>query len=497
MKISYEWLEKSLVLYIYFNVIIFVWGLKQAIAIPIIILFFYLFSHKYKIKKDSVENYIIIEKRILLLIGIGITIWLIASGIGGFCKQAGDWHKHNAIIHDLITYDWPVIYELPEGGQGLLSYYIFSYLFPSLIGKIAGFRWAEVALLFQSIVGVFLIYLHLCYFLKAQKRHKQILILILLIFFGGLVLPGKAVYGYFRPVDLTSSFHWFSSTTRIQYSSNIVLMRWVFPQCIVPWLATILFLENPDKIEDFAWIGVPVFMYSCFAFVGLLPLYIGMAVYLLLKKRNFISWIKQIFSLQNIYALLCLFPVFFLYIAGNVFQEKPDVTSFFVIDYSENWILYIVFCISNFLIWSLVVVKKEWKNPVFYISNVVLLILPLFWYGAWNDLCMRASIPALFVIAVLFYKFILDFEIRKKRHYIQFLFCICVICVAALPQTEELYENAKFFSLHGRYRADQWGTLSGQLVRDGSNDVTAYNYVAYDCEKSFFIKYMARSTKDR
>lgn len=492
MKISYKRLEIYSILYIYLGVVIFIGGwVRLVISVPCIGIFLYLLYKRYFKEESSFDN-ILIGKTIVFVIILGIFAWLIASGIGGFCRQAGDWHKHNAILHDLITYNWPVQYVLHDNEKAILSYYLLFYLFPALVGKVCGFRLAEIALLIQSAVGIFLIYLHICYFLKLNTGKKQIGVFVLLVIFGGNVLFGRWIYGFIHPEDLSASFHWFSNIVRIQYSSHIVLIRWVFPQCIIPWLVTLMILEKPYKVEDFAWIGIPVFMYSCFAFVGLVPFFVILTFAELYRNRNIIKWVKRIFSIQNIYAFFLISPIFVSYIAGNVFQEKPDVVGFHVINYSGSWSLYIIFCLSNFLIWSVFICKKELNNLKFYIANAVLLCLPLFWYGAWNDLCMRASIPAFFVIAILLYRYILDFEIQKNIHKIPFIFCISMVIFSALPQVKELAKNAQYFSLSGEYRSDDWTTLSGKLVRDGTNDEIAYNYVTYHCEDSFFVQYFAK-----
>lgn len=331
--------------------------------------------------KDSGANRseIFISKKILGIILIAIIVWAVLSGLGGFCKQSGDWSKHNAILRDLITYEWPVYYEV-DGSRALLSYYILFYLFPALIGKIGGgnFFAAEIALLFQCVVGLFILYLHLCHFLRLKEPYKQIAIFLLFLSFGGIVLLGKMMYGVLHPLEIGSSYHWFSNNVRIQYCTNIDLLRYVFPQCIIPWITTILFMENPDRIEDFAWMGIPNFLYSSFAFVGLLPFYIGMAVFILIKDRNFKMWLSSIFSFQNISAVFAVFPVFFIYIYGNIFQGKPDMVNLYINNYSGNWALYIMFCLSNFAIYSLLIWKDERKNIIFYIANGILLILPFF-----------------------------------------------------------------------------------------------------------------------
>ena len=492
VRISYQTLKAVSVLYIYLNVVVFLAGwLRPVLAVPGIFLFGCIFYRNYVKKTSGAEGYIRIEKKILVYAFAGITAWCIASGLGGFCMQAGDWHKHNAILHDLSERQWPVRYEQTEGGSTLLSYYILFYLFPALAGKLGGFRLAEFILLVQGIVGIGLVYLHICRFLKLEDGCRQLLALVLLAAFGGLLLPGEKIYGLIRPEDVGFSYHWFSSSVQIQYSTNMILLRWVFPQCIVPWIATLLMLEDTDGIGDFAWIGVPVFLYSCFAFAGLLPFYLGLGVLSLWKGRDAAGWLKKMCSVQNLYAAGFLFPVFLAYIAGNVFQDKPSDT-LELIDYTGNWSLYILFTLSNFLIWSALLWKKERKNLMFLIANTVLLILPFFRYGSGNDLCMRASIPALFVIAVLFAGMLLGLPRRGRKERQKIRACTAGVCAAAWPSAEELFENAVHISWDGSSRADDWGTLAGQLVRDGTNNAVAYNYAAYDCEDSFFIRYMAK-----
>ena len=263
--------------------------MRLIIAAPCAVIFLYLLYKNYFKIGEVVFDNILIRKSIVSVIVLGILAWLLASGIGGFCKQSGDWHKHNAILHDLITYNWPVRYILDNNENAMLSYYLLFYLFPAFVGKLCGFRCAEIVLFLQSALGIFLIYLHICYYLKLNTEKKQIGVFILLIIFGGNVLLGRWIYGYIHPEDLSLSFHWFSNTVRIQYSSHIVLIRWVFPQCIVPWLVTLMLLENPYKVEEFAWIGIPVFTYSCFAFVGLIPFFVILAFAQLYQNKNIIK----------------------------------------------------------------------------------------------------------------------------------------------------------------------------------------------------------------
>ncbi|WP_027205180.1 hypothetical protein [Butyrivibrio fibrisolvens] len=77
------------------------------------------------------------------------------SGIGGFVWQRTDFHARNALLHDLIDYSWPVIY---ESGSGLV-YYLTFFLIPALVGKVLGFKAAEVVLYIISVAGVIIVFL--------------------------------------------------------------------------------------------------------------------------------------------------------------------------------------------------------------------------------------------------------------------------------------------------------------------------------------------------
>ena len=78
---------------------------------------------------------------------------LIQSGVGGFGPQDMDWHKHNAVLMDLIRSPWPVVYEA-DGDRMALVYYVAYYLPAAVAGKLAGWRAANLALLAWTWIGL-------------------------------------------------------------------------------------------------------------------------------------------------------------------------------------------------------------------------------------------------------------------------------------------------------------------------------------------------------
>ncbi|WP_313568877.1 hypothetical protein [Acetoanaerobium noterae] len=98
------------------------------------------------------------NKNITIISIIVLFLWISLSGIGGFGFQNSDYDKHNAILRDLINYSWPVHYKLING-SGLLIYYIGYYLPSALVGKILGWKVANIFIFIWSFIGLLISYL--------------------------------------------------------------------------------------------------------------------------------------------------------------------------------------------------------------------------------------------------------------------------------------------------------------------------------------------------
>ena len=97
--------------FIVLPIIIFAFGfLKIIYAIPFSVLISYCYYKVCKTEKLD-ENETIFTKKELIISIIAILIWLIFSGIGNFSYQNEDWHVRNAVLRDLINYDWPIVFE--------------------------------------------------------------------------------------------------------------------------------------------------------------------------------------------------------------------------------------------------------------------------------------------------------------------------------------------------------------------------------------------------
>lgn len=79
---------------------------------------------------------------------------------------------------------------------------------------------------------------------QREKCRELLLVGITMILFSTFSEQALQLYKQLLPADAGSTFHWISKTMKIQYSSNIILLRWVFVQAVSAWLAvTMLLLE--------------------------------------------------------------------------------------------------------------------------------------------------------------------------------------------------------------------------------------------------------------
>lgn len=445
--------------------------------------------------KAGADDKVHLSKGTLLMGAALILFFVWHTGIGAFTGQAGDWAKHNAVMHDLIEKDWPVMYRTAYG-ESMLSYYTGFYLCPALAGKAFGsFRAAEWMQYAMAAIGIFLLWLLLIRIGKVKKGKWQLLCLALLFFFGGLLPLGQAVCGSIYPENFPFGSHeWMNpETVRIQYTSNWSLLKWVPEQAIVPWLATSLLLLKPWKTENYMLIGFPVIWYSGFAMIGLAALMLPLYLYDGVKS----GWkrLGKAFSISNLlFAVLSGIPV--LYFWGNISGEKPEYLGFHWLDYGGKPGFYILFCFFMFGFYAILLFKENRKNIVYWISVTALLIYPRFAMGLYNDFTMRASIPALFMLLALILRFFSEGngQEQDKNVVIRKTLLAAGLVVGMIYPLMNLRESIVKNQIGAVYRTES--SMSLEPLADPSDgeipDDFKYNYYTYHLEKDIFYQYLAK-----
>ena len=422
------------------------------------------------------------------IISVCLLIVGMIAGWGGWMPQAWDWVKHNALLADLIQYDWPVYYK-EAASPSMLTYYIGQYIIPALAGKLTGsFRVAEIMMYLWGEIGFFLIAFQLFKILNASTFYKQFGTIVILVVFSGCLILSRKLFQLFSGVTETDN-HWMINTDgcQLQYRSNFVSLRWIMPQSLAVWLTITLWWTRRKSVGIYIPLMMPTLLFGALPFLGLAVMAIICAVYeAVLQKTSFKEFIRNVFSLPNILNLLATGIPLLLYFSGIVLSEKNPSVGFSV-QHVGFW-LYVIFCLGHFGLYALLSSKRHLKNGMFISAVILLLVLPFFRMGYYNDFVMSTSIPALFVIMIC----VMDTVFDKPKSLLAGALYLCLAIGALYPAKE-----MAFVVIHNNYTALDHDVSEPSLIR--FSDLASwelswkYNYFTYDVDNNLFIDYIAKT----
>jgi hypothetical protein len=414
--------------------------------------------------------------------------WASLSGTGGHSYMNWDHLKHEGILKDLVFNMWPVRYELPDKTVGL-NYYVAFYLLPAIGGKALGWNAANHLLFGYAFLGAFL---SLLWFMVLAGRFS-IVLAVLFVFFSGQDIAGYLIHNGRIPAESTEMLDWWAWGL-CQYSSNTTMLCWVPQQAIAGWLATALVMHSAIQLRSshsilFFWSLTA--LWSPFVTIGLLP-FVGLGF---CATRG-----ESALSFQNFGAAPAVLLIVMLYFMSNVHHA----TSGFIWNapnLPQHWpLLLLLFYMIEFgafaaLSFSLQrpfsgreridqdspALPSEWC----WACVVLLLLLPVYRLGAYNDLTMRASIPALFVLAVM--------VARRLATAHAFTFRIAALCVlvfigsiTACFEFQRAWNNMAFhFWIREAHTIDSVPEMPAEFRTQYEGDTS-----------SFFYKYLAANWRN-
>lgn len=500
VRLNYKIILLSTLIYIYIPIIIFLFGFTK-IHCALLTTGCIAFALYRLYKSFSNENNDDIERKkldvsvfaLLLCVGI-IVVYGYYMGYGGFAPQKVDWAKHNAVLNDLITHQWPVYY-INDYELSMLTYYLAQYLVPAFTGKIfQSFAVAELVEYVWNVIGIFLVFVNLVFVLKADTKKKLLGTLgVMLLFSGVLLLAQGVTYCFYgEQISCLGNSNWLmGSNFSLQYRSTVTSLMWAFPQWIVPCLIAVIFFVRKNQVKHYVTLILPMMLYASLSFLGFMPMVFGYAFFLLCRKRS-AKYIKEIFSIENIMMLFTLGGVLFLYFYGNVFQQKPTEIGLHFVNYGINIGAYALFCFFMFGIYSVCVWKSYKKDVLFYLVNGTLLILPFFSMGLYNDFVMGGATIGMFFIMI----YVLDYIMNQKqseKYMIARIVLIFCLCIGAIYPVHDIIEVAKMDILEEKQNNVSIGTLQAYANRNLEVEVDLkYNYYSYDITNNLFYKYVAR-----
>ena len=394
------------VIYMYISIVIFlVLWVKPIYSILSISAIIFAFFKYYNKTKKNLKNCspIYVSIGLLLLIFIIIILLGILLGWTGKFKQADDWYKHNSILMDLTNKSWPVYYE--NGNEkSMLTYYLGQYIVPGFVGKLfSSFNVAQITNGIWAMIGLFIAILGVFKITKSDNKEKQLATLIIIMLFSSCVTLSQDIGKLIIPDKVEANGHWFTfyDNYKLQLSSNIVLLRWVMPQCIIPWIILSLLYDNRSDIQNYALIAIPSVFYATLPAIGIIISLITFVFIKAIKEKKILKILKEIFSISNVIILLTLGLILIAYFSGNIFSEKPkDIGIAFLSYGGENVLIYLIFILC-FVPYTILLFKNNKKNSFYWIATILLLILPFMKIGLYNDLLMRTSIISLYIYMIL------------------------------------------------------------------------------------------------
>ena len=431
----------------------------------------------------------------LLAVVLCALAWTFLSGIGGCFYQNEDHYGRNAIFHDLLNHDWPVYF---EGTPYALDYYVGFWILPALVGKLlaalmgASWLWpaANAALFAQTVWFLVLTFLLLLAVVRVRTLGKVCLSLVVFVLFSGM----DALMARYNPEAWRHQIEWWAQC--YQFSSNTTCLFWVYNQAVPAWLATMLLLSAPEDIGSFALIGLAAFPFSPLPLMGLMVYFVGTAFCRLVTSiweqglaRGAAELLRECFTARNLLAIVGLFPAFALYFSANAASGNAPLRFDIYIDslgLSGAVKLLILFDVIEFACFSLVMGPRFWKSRVFWLTQISLVLAPMFKIGYNMDFSMRASIPALCVLCVFAIQFLTEEHIGVRRKAAAALLGVLLMIGAVTPLEEfrrGIYKAREAGTIF--LTADPFGTV---LHPDADTD----NFICRDVGAHAFYRYLAR-----
>lgn len=454
---------------------------------------------------------------LLCLAFVLIGLWFLFSGSGGFGYQNYDHKVNNALLRDLIIQPWPLTAFL-HGVSTPIVYYLGYYLPIAVIGKLLGWKIANLFAFLWTYIGIVLSFIWFLKLgrIKIENRVSRALGLVLMFclaggldYVGFYLVRGNAFY-IANHIEFWAGY--------FQYSSNTTLIYWVPQHTVAAWLMTGMVVDSLYESYNLRYLGMVLatgILTSPFGVFGNVPFLVIVFIRYLFSKdrRTLFTRTSLIFNVASIWVAI----MHLLYLTSNQLAFPQGWIWTFVNDRLSLIRTLIYFWILEFMLLTCLVlvfiwlgirlsqpVSKEsaipkWQNRflllkrqfdidpplfcLFLISLVVLILLPLYKMGQIDNLVMRGSIPSLFIFWIFVTKVVIDANIWiKLRLNFLYVLIIMTILLGFFPAISEISRSI----LHYHFGPPDISSVPmtskldkrDKLQRTGSMDSVFFRYIA-------------------
>ena len=350
-------------------------------------------------------------------------LWVLATAAGGvFDPRNPDFFSYQVILLDLGRHPWPTYLpdplaawrpapaEGPPATPPLLRYYLGWHMVPGLAAHWLGPAALSWAVALWTWAGVALVAL---LFTRGRRGWALVVALAVLVFFSGVSFASLPAIMSFAGLPAIKGWEWVYwaiehrdwyifltyELRSLRIWSLTATLKSAPHHFLAAGLYALLCLHLCRQPRFLAVLGVLLAaapFWSAFVAVGLLPLLA--AVLWMNGVRPFLRW-------PNLCLAGPLFGLVVLYLTSGA------------MDFPHGWMWQRdgydwprlmrrlpLFYLTEFLLLAvlLAVVRPAVRREPFFIAAVAtLLLLPLYWYGKWNELLYRGSLPALLVLGWL------------------------------------------------------------------------------------------------
>ncbi len=355
---------------------------------------------------------------------VPLALMCFASGIGGWGYQTSDWKKHNAVLADLVRFDWPVRYSEAPGAVHL-TYYTAFYLPAAFVGKFFGWTAALVAHQLGSLVVMGLLAAWLSWLVGPRAKW----IGLLFAAFGGMdylaAILSTLLHGGALQLGPLSREWWEKPIPWWAYYAHATELFWVPHTALAGWLGGAILLRGTSPLRNTEatpnanerWNDLSFDLVACallplwnpWAWLGCLAL---LGVRIVQQRRSgqgraVWPWLFMlgVWAMQFGY-LMSRVPLPSGVVGGRGYKPTFTASAFiseFGVRFFTSWLsfslvefgVYAILCV---LLWRRAKVASP-LAPFLWVSVALLLVLPLFQYGLYNDL-LRSAVTPLMVVCL-------------------------------------------------------------------------------------------------
>lgn len=357
-----------------------------------------------------------------------------------------------------------------------MIYYIGFWLPAACVGKLFGLEAGYTAQVIWAILGICIVYYLICVY----RKKVDLLPVVFLIFFSGLDYVGTWILGE-EGINLNLALHLEWWAYDIQFTSMTAQLFWVFNQAIPAWISTALILTQKN-CKSMMFILSLTMLTSTIPFVGLIPIVIYLYIKRVRVDRS--SW-KEIFTVQNIIGVVVVGGCVFLYLAGNISGGvvRREQAGFTVVEPAARLLKYLLFYFLEFGVYLYFICRYRKRDSMVHLITIILVICPFIKVGYGYDFCMRASVPALFILMLMCMETLERIRLDGKK-FLLVGYCVVLLLGAITP----------FNEINRSVRETFWRTTNGESVR--YPEISIENELLYaknfsgKVDGNFFYQYM-------